>query len=224
MNTLSTLKSWLHPATPSRPAATTPAERQKTLDDIALERRCFEAACARDVQNLAAAAADEREAETRLVAAKHRHAEIATAQLSASLAHGVRISNLTAHLIAGAPECIDRFIADLNAEAEETRRRFEALGSGDRERNEITGELSAPMIATNAASVRSRLDAIYAAVARAQALKLDEVDVNEDTIKATLRQLLAGLPAVEGALRETGPLFTPAEVRHAEWRRQGATR
>jgi hypothetical protein len=51
-----------------------------------------------------------------------------------------------------------------------------------------------------------------------------EVHVDEATIKATLRELLAGLPAVEPALREAGAIFSPAELREAEWRREGVTR
>jgi hypothetical protein len=69
---------------------------------------------------------------------------IETRTLSRSLAHGPRVAKLKESLTAGVPGCVDRFVLDMDILAEETRLQAEVLGSGDRHRNDLTGELSAP--------------------------------------------------------------------------------
>jgi hypothetical protein len=219
MNALNTLTSWLHPATPpTRPAATTTAERRKTLADIAAERERFAAACARDAEHRATASAEVCQAEIRLADAQRRRAEIETAALGRSLTHSLRISALEAHLRSGAAPCLGRFLSDLAALVDETRLQSEVLKADAGARDDFTGALSAPAIATNAASVGRRLRAIDAARVRVVALTL-EPEADEEVLRATLRELLAGLPAVEPALREAGPVHSAAELREVEWRR-----
>lgn len=140
MNALNTLTSWLHPpTTPSRPAATTPAERRKTLADIAAERSRSAVASARDAERFASAAADVRQAETQLADARRRHADLGAEQIGRSLTHEWRISSLQAHLCAGAPEFLDRFLMDLDVLTDATRLQFKVLKSVAGLRDDVTG-------------------------------------------------------------------------------------
>lgn len=214
---------WLSLAQPPKPTATTPADRQKIYNASVADSEALADAQARDAEALAREKALAADLAANTAAARQRCVVIETRMLTRSLAYGVRDAARKAELCAGAPEIVDRFLSDMTAELDATRRLVEILGSTDLERDEISGALRPARIATNSASVGRRLTAISAAMARAEALKL-EVDVNEDTIKATLRELLVGLPAVEGAVREVGSIHSPAELRAAKWRREGSTR
>jgi hypothetical protein len=112
---------------------------------------------------------------------------------------------------------------DLDIVFDDTRRGLQMLGSPDRGRDDLTGTLLDATLTTNGPSVRRRLGAIRAAQVHADALKLS-LDVSEDAVKARLRELLAEIPEIEPALREAGPVHTPAELREVAWRLEGVTR
>ena len=62
---------------------------------------------------------------------------------------------------------------DLDVLTDETRLQFKVLESPAGLRDDLTGALRAPAIATNAASVERRLRAIEAARVRAETMKLE---------------------------------------------------
>lgn len=165
-----------------------------------------------------------RQAETQLADARRRHAELGAEQISRSLTHEWRISGLEALLRAGAPEFLDRFLMDLDVLTDETRLQFKVLKSVAGLRDDLTGALPR----SRHRDERRERGAAFPRHRgrpgpRRREMKL-EPELAEEAVKTTLRELLAGLPAVESPLRETGPIFTPAELREAEWRREEAKR
>jgi hypothetical protein len=214
---------WLSPAQPFKPAAVTPVERQRILDTIAAASESHARQCIHDAENQTRVEAKVRAAEEALTETRREAADFQAAQMGRSLAHDLRIRRQQALLRAGAPEVIDRFITDVDAAVEATRRAVQVIGSTDRGRDEVTGALLESTVATNTASVRRRLDALYTARTRAEELKL-AMDVSEEAVKVILRDLLTTIPDVEPAFRTLGDIHSPGELRTIAWRVEGATR
>jgi hypothetical protein len=133
--------------------------------------------------------------------------------LTASSAHDRRVAALEGELRHGAPEILDRFIAECLAEAERTRLLVETSISPGHA-NVFTGRRM-PVVSTNAPSVTARLTALREAHTAAEAMKLEAL--SEAEIPARLTALRDGILEVEEVTRDQSWLLAPGELRQIEW-------
>jgi hypothetical protein len=203
-----------HPSRPPLAAATSVEDRQAVIEALAAER-----ARAGDIsRRLAADAARAREDELAAWAlhreATARREEAVVAELAESLAQEQRVRVLEAQLTAGAPECLDRFLYELLAVEEETRRAVETRST--RGHQDPVTLARGPFVFSNAASVAARLAAIRAAYRAAEALRLTAL--TEPEVIERLTALRDGIPAADPPEVDQRALYSPGELRAIEWR------
>ena len=203
-----------HPGPPDPPVPVSIAARQAVLDALAAELERYAQISRR--LGTAAARAQAREDE---IAALHREAtqhrvDASAAALAESLTHERQVHRLEAQLRRGAPECIDRFLSELEAVEQEMRLAVETRIS-DGHADPMSGH-RVPIVSTNAPGIDARLAALQAARVSAEALRLTAL--SEAEILAQLTALRDGIPDMEPLARDQSWVFSPGEIRQAEWR------
>jgi hypothetical protein len=100
---------------------------------------------------------------------------------------------LRTQLLAMSPECISRFVAEVDVELSSLRRREPQVIRGT-EHTSRHGKKS-PTVTTDAASIARRVQALLRAREQAESLKLDDVPIQE--IVSTVNSLRLSLPKIE---------------------------